>query len=115
MKPRPRIWFLVSLLLFGGAAYVWRLGEIKRLAPATIPRRIVPATLPSTVVTAPLTTNQAADKHKGPYRLSNTPQSLRQLARNEHGILLRNALIDTARPVHLDIPEHLRSHGAPGS
>ena len=49
------------------------------------------------------------------YRLSNTAQSRRELARNPRAILLRNALIDTTRPLSLAIPEALRSHGAPGS
>jgi len=49
------------------------------------------------------------------YRLSNTPESAESLARNAHGLVLRNALIDTARPVRLAIPEGLKSRGAPGS
>jgi subtilisin family serine protease len=47
--------------------------------------------------------------------LRNTPATAAQLLRNPHGLVLRNALIDTALPVRLAIPEALRSHGAPGS
>jgi subtilisin-like proprotein convertase family protein len=53
--------------------------------------------------------------NRGSYRLSNTRQTAGQLARNSHGLILRNALIDTAKPVHLNIPPHLRAKGAPGS
>ena len=49
------------------------------------------------------------------YRLSNTSRSVGQLLRNDHAILLENALVDTERPVSLAIPEHLRAQGDPGS
>ncbi len=49
------------------------------------------------------------------YVISNTTETAAQLARNDHGIILRNALIDTALPVKLDIPPALRAKGAPGS
>ena len=49
------------------------------------------------------------------YRLSNTPEKLAQLLRNDSAILLENALIDTARAGGLEIPEQLRSTKEPGS
>src|SRR5206468_526403 len=49
------------------------------------------------------------------YRLSNTDQSLSQLGRSDTAILLENALIDTASPTPLTVPEHLRASGDPGS
>src|SRR5437667_7586154 len=49
------------------------------------------------------------------YRLSNTDQSLSQLGRSDTAILLENALIDTASPTPLAVPEHLRASGDPGS
>jgi subtilisin-like proprotein convertase family protein len=58
-------------------------------------------------------TNAAARRKS--YRLSNTRQTLTQLLHNDHAIILRNALIDTSRPLRLDIPAHLRAKGAPGS
>src|SRR5437667_290105 len=47
------------------------------------------------------------------YRLSNTQQSLSQLGRSDTAILLENALIDTASPTPLVVPEHLRASGDP--
>ena len=49
------------------------------------------------------------------YRVSNTRLTEKQLLRSDHAIILRNALIDTDRPLRLDIPAHLRAKGAPGS
>src|ERR1043166_4841503 len=49
------------------------------------------------------------------HRLSNTPKSVDELSRSDHGLLLRNALIDSSLPVNLDIPPHLRAQGDPGS
>lgn len=50
-----------------------------------------------------------------PHRLSNTSKSLDELTRSDTAILLRNALIDTADPTPLAVPEHLRAKGDPGS
>ncbi len=52
---------------------------------------------------------------KFPHRLKNSGESLNELARRETALLLDNALIDTAVGVAVDIPEHLRSAGDPGS
>ena len=49
------------------------------------------------------------------YRISNTPQSLRDLLRNDSAILLENALIDTSTGEQLPIPSHLRAGNEPGS
>ncbi len=48
-------------------------------------------------------------------RLSNTPTPIGQLQRSDTAILLENALLDTARPATLPIPDHLRAQGDPGS
>ena len=135
---RPLTWFLLSLLCLAGAFYFWRLGDQweaqKRLArsavqPAAQPARAKPAALktPSGVIasasTAPLAwlplsrtnTTVAAATNKFQYRLSNTTKPVGQLLRNDHAILLGNALLDTARPVSLAIPDALRAHGDPGS
>lgn len=50
-----------------------------------------------------------------PYRLSNTPEPVAQLLRRDTAILLQHAVLDTARPVALDIPATLRGQGDPGS
>jgi subtilisin-like proprotein convertase family protein len=49
------------------------------------------------------------------FRLTNTAQSLRQLAAKPHAILLQNALIDTDARLNLDIPSHLKAAGKPGA
>ncbi|HEY5911594.1 MAG TPA: S8 family serine peptidase [Verrucomicrobiae bacterium] len=50
-----------------------------------------------------------------PHRLANTQQPLSELLGNPAAILLENALLDTARPLDLAIPEPLRSQGDPGA
>src|SRR5262249_5014602 len=49
-----------------------------------------------------------------PLRLTNTSKTLKQLMRDDHALLLRNALIDTAGPADLKIPVQLQSKGEPG-
>ena len=49
------------------------------------------------------------------HRLSNTKESVGQLARKDNAILLANALLDTERPLNLQIPRALRAEGDPGS
>jgi subtilisin-like proprotein convertase family protein len=115
MHLKSRTWFLLSLLLFAAALWTWlyaekRYSDSQRQASApTTPARVPAAPAPSLIPAANQTQKPAS------YRLSNTGQSAGQLARNSHGIILRNALIDTALPVHLEIPPHLRAKGAPGS
>ena len=117
MRFKSRTWFLFSLLLFAAAFLTWRYGEKKYFSahppPPPAPAKLTP---PQSAKSAPPLT-PVVNKSQGPagYRLSNTSATAGQLARNEHGIILRNALIDTARPVHLKIPPHLRAQGAPGS
>jgi subtilisin-like proprotein convertase family protein len=53
--------------------------------------------------------------NRWPHRLSNTSVPIGQLARSDSAILLGNALIDTALPAALPIPEHLRASEEPGS
>lgn len=50
-----------------------------------------------------------------PYRLRNTKDSIEKLSRNNNAILLANALIDTTSKAKLEIPEHLKAKGDPGS
>jgi subtilisin-like proprotein convertase family protein len=50
-----------------------------------------------------------APKDRFAYRLRNTDAPLRQLERNDHAILLANALIDTAQPMGLKIPASLKA------
>ena len=111
---------LLSLLFFAAGIFLWRAGDrlaASRRSPSvpSAPSNPSVPSLPSvpSASSAPSAPAPAAPARS--YRLSNTPQSAAELARNPRAILLRNALIDTARPVELAIPESLRSHGAPGS
>ncbi|MGD1083800.1 MAG: S8 family serine peptidase, partial [Verrucomicrobiota bacterium] len=114
---------LISLMLFAASAWMWQLGgrvadeRRQRAAGLRISRERTQGTQSPA---APGTTNSAgaipvSAKKPTSYVLSNTPQTLAQLARNQRGILLRNALIDTSRGTKLEIPQHLRAQGAPGS
>jgi autotransporter-associated beta strand protein len=138
MRPRPILWLLISLLCFGGAWYFWRWGE-RRAAPKPAPAAPAPATPaapgPSSAAAAPQTVSFAstapmplltrlpagatapapAPLGRFPYRLSNTSKSAGQLLRDDHAILLENALVDTAQPLALGIPPHLRAEGDPGT
>jgi subtilisin-like proprotein convertase family protein len=109
---KPRTWFAISLLLFGAGAWMWHYAE-----KVSVSRPNVAAAKPLSALNPPLIkaagTNAVARRKS--YRLSNTRQTVAQLLRNDHAIILRNALIDTSRPLRLDIPEHLRAKGAPGS
>ena len=114
MRMKPRNWLLLSLLFFAGGVCLWQAGERLAaarhgLAPASAP--LVPS-VPSVPSTPSVRSSAAA---RPSLRLSNTSESAAALARNPHGLVLRNALIDTALPVRLAVPEGLRSHGAPGS
>lgn len=133
MRPRPIIWLLISLLCLGGAAYFWHLGDqwaAEKAAPGanpvpavTPPARARATTNSSTISasTAPmvLLSQPASPKTNAVnllvHRLSNTTKTLGQLLRNDHAILLENALLDTARPPGLSVPENLRATVEPGS
>jgi subtilisin-like proprotein convertase family protein len=116
---------LISLMLFAAAAWMWQVGDrvsAARHRSATPPAAL---TVKTPAVAAAVVANGskggsmagggAAAAHRPSYRLSNTAQTAAQLGRNERGIILRNALIDTARGVKLEVPEHLRAQGAPGA
>ena len=113
MRFRPRTWLLLSLLLFAAAFWVWTCAEkisASRLAHAARPAAQSPSALLPGPARVAGTRNAARS-----YRVSNTGLSERELLRSDHAILLRNALIDTDRPLKLNIPAHLRAKGAPGS
>jgi subtilisin-like proprotein convertase family protein len=122
------ILFLLCLLCGAGAWFLWpreqgRDGSPSRphqaVAPtavttrsvSTAPQILTGKTSPQLATTgvAPASTNQFA------YRLSNTTRPLEQLLRDDHAILLENALIDTRNPLNLAIPKNLQSSGDPGA
>src|SRR5579862_5802732 len=127
MLRRPWFWLAVSLLCFIGAVYFWRQGEARRQAelsaqqpPATAPADVkpaAPAKAQPTVPAAPAKPLSAATaaKSRYPYRLSNTDQTSGQLLRSRTAIHLMNALLDTAKPINLAIPDRLRAPKGNGS
>src|SRR5689334_19569964 len=137
MRPRPLMWFVISLLCLAGAYYFWQMGERwaaqKKAAPAApTPQSaqekksstlspvaaqesvVTSSTAPMALLTQP---QPAAKTNESPlaYRLSNTTRPLRELVRDDHALLLENALLDTATRAPLDIPDHLRAQGDPGT
>ncbi len=136
MKPwRPFTWLLLSLCFFVAAAFFWRLGnQWAAKKAATQAQRsegaggvAKPDTNHSTLDTrhSNLATQTPALPGSGAnrpnanptiaYRLSNTTNSIGQLARSNKAVLLENALLDTSSQAPLPIPDSLRSHGDPGS
>ena len=126
MKPRPRLWALLSILLFIAAAYFWHLGNQRAKqhsgppdsnpsAPAGKPGAQLEGEAFRLVSGPPIapTNATASVTNRFRYRLTNTTASLDQLARNDHGVLLRNALIDTSVRGGLAIPKPLRAQGDP--
>src|ERR1035437_8013472 len=133
MRPRPLAWLLLSVLCFACAFYFWRLGDQWAARRASAPNlqshapapthhasRITPAPpLPllsqaATLNSPPATQPATRTTNRFALRLSNTTTPMAQLQRNDHALLLENALLDTTRPVP-SIPDHLRSQGDPGS
>ena len=132
MRFTPRTWSLLSLMLFVAAVFFWLKGNEyeearkRKLAPPVVtntPARAAGLSLFSTqtngVQLAQLSTDPGASPDETdklyPNRLRNTPKRLNELLRDDHAILLANALIDTTSGAPLNIPPHLRSKGDPGS
>src|SRR5262249_30349541 len=138
MRWRPFTWLLLSVFFFVAAAYFWRLGDewaAKKAQPpgpasTNQPNARPPAkpaaqlnafpiasrlsNLNSAIIGGAPSTNPPGSSRLA-NRLSNTTKTVGQLLHRDSSILLQNALIDTERPVSLAIPEHLRTHGDPGS
>ncbi len=126
MQLKTRTWLLLSLLAFLAAGLFWRLGNdyAARRRPAAPPS--VPlgtnagmsnrSPLPP-LLTRPVTTPAipASPVSRFRLRLSNSPKPIGELQRAGTAVLLQNALLDTALPLDLAIPPHLRAVAAPGS
>lgn len=128
MQFRTRTWFIISLLFFVAAAVFWQLGERKLArdkaaksavsgpasagATAGSPLTNAPV-VPAAVTNASVLATNASDPLR--FRLSNTTLTERQLLDRDPALLLMNAVVDTASPVNLPIPAHLRAQGDPGS
>ncbi|NOS70104.1 MAG: S8 family serine peptidase [Verrucomicrobia bacterium] len=125
MRPRPMLWFVISLLCMAGAFYCWRLGnkwaaQKRDAAPVAVTNQTVaPAgTAPvsnTNAVAAPAPVTAVKSNSFLAHRLTNTPRPYGDLLRDNKAILLENALIDTALPLNFNIPDHLRFDGDPGS
>jgi len=118
MRLKPRVWFLISLLLFAAAICVWQYAEKRAAERRAGENRAAAARAEALKLQHPplaqaLASNAGAKRKS--YRISNTTQTIQQLLHNSHALILRNALIDTEVPVGLSIPAHLRAKGAPGS
>ncbi len=139
MRSRPLIWLLVSVMLFVTSACFWRLADKRAafppsqsLSPSQLTRasRAAPGP-PLSLLSQPGEPNSLL-RHASPVlrsstaeggrialppslRLSNTPAPLGRLVHCPTAILLENALLDTAQPAALAIPDHLRARGDPGA
>jgi subtilisin family serine protease len=139
---RPLTWLLLSLACFIAAVYFWRLGDKWQAQKTAHTPAPAAAATPSAASNQPVTSGGNAEivsikssstapvvelnppatnavvprpTNAFPYRLSNTKQTVGELSHTHHAILLENALIDTSKPLDLQIPDSLRSHGDPGS
>lgn len=138
MRRRPLFWLAVSVLCFIGAMYFWRLGnrwalEEKAAPPknttnrasaaAVAAGRVAGRTAPFHLLSEPgvlgslpnLVSGSTNPPSRFANRLSNTTRPLGELVRSESALLLENALLDTALPISLPIPDHLRSQSDPGT
>src|ERR1035438_4778652 len=138
MRLRPLIRLLVGVMIFvTGASLLWLSGQwpaqqtparsrnarapfFVSNAPRTTsssPFQLLSATGPPNSLPAASSATQHATRTTNPLalRLSNTPATFGQLLRRPTAILLENALLDTADPAALSIPDHLRAHDDPGA
>ncbi len=133
MRFSPRTWSLLSLLLFVAAILFWLKGNEyearKKKARPAVAQTNAPgqarldlfstrtAAAPLAQLSGSATTRPGDESidQLHPNRLRNTQRPLSDLMRDDHAILLANALIDTAAGTPVKIPEHLRAKGDPGS
>src|SRR2546430_15719572 len=128
MRLKPRTWVVLCLLCCAGGALLWRSSHWRgtagdgKNADVQLRNGMKPRPLRVAQI-GPGRTAQAQLLGTGPintnahfwYRLTNTDKTVDQLARSEHAILLRNALIDTSKGTELPIPDDLKAKGDPGS
>jgi subtilisin-like proprotein convertase family protein len=106
-------------MLFVTPLGVWRLRQCRTLAPvvdASPHSSFSPAHVPQTVAIPAASVSPSTEvPGRLALRLSNTPSPLDTLLRSPTAILLENALLDTAKPLVLPIPDHLRAQTDPGA
>src|SRR5438876_2778601 len=143
MRLNSRFWYLLSILFFVAAVWFWLKGDEERARrqagrgsaaareAGPLTNRMVKAPAGGTnaslvksgsvsggnQATGGVETKPSASGPQGrfPYRLSNTEQPLSKLGRSDTAILLDNAFIETASERPVEVPEHLRAKGEPGS
>ncbi len=128
-----RFWSTLSVLAFLAALWCWREGDRRRPPPAPTPPAATNAVTTDAVARpgarapgwhlhtrlADLQRQMAGRPHFAdpelPHRLRNTDQPLAALLRSDHAILLANALVDTASPVPLSVPDGWQAGPEPGA
>lgn len=134
MRLRSLIWFGLGLLLVllvglifwrgSGPTSVGSNDSTSAVGAATIAPGVRPLHQPATnqvtvsESTAPALLPTAAAPNKADplaHRFNNTSKTSGQLLRDDHALILENALIDSRRPTGFKIPERLRLVGDPGS
>src|SRR5262249_32292291 len=142
MRRRPLFWLFLSMIFFAAAAWFWRLGEewaakskaarpaTETNQPAVDPKKAASQSEPahsdaSVRLLSPPTPGNFAEiiaasserknRSRFPNRLTNTTRSLNELKGRDTAILLQNAIYDTAEPVSVAIPGHLKASDDPGS
>lgn len=126
MQLRKRSWWLAGIILLLVVGVFWRVGRREERprssgggtvppSSAHAPAVSAAVTNPITLTSVPANVTSLASNDPLRLRLSNTTLNEEQLSEREQALLLMNALVDTARPVGLPIPEHLRAKGDPGS
>src|ERR1051326_3430822 len=133
MRSRFHRWVLLSMFVAIAGACFWKLGRRPSAEVSSGPRlaegvlsgpkasQTAPIRLlsqPGLLNSLPLSAPQASVSTNAPsrlaHRLSNTSQTVGQLARKEKAILLENALLDTESAIPA-IPAELQAEGDPGT
>jgi subtilisin-like proprotein convertase family protein/subtilisin family serine protease len=103
MRRTRSFWLVLTALFFVGVFVLLRPQLRSRFNDSTIQRFNAASTTDHTLLTTDWIRNT---QHAT--RLANTSKSLTELARSDHAIILENALLDTEKPIALDIPPSLR-------
>jgi subtilisin-like proprotein convertase family protein len=131
---KARTWSIICVVCLLAAWLFWRLGnerieEQRRYAPPPATNAVggVPTSGTSVSLLTRLSPRQLAQASRRtvspdpaataepPYRLRNTSRPLAELMRSDSAVLLRNALVDTASPTALEMPEPWAAGAEPGA
>ncbi|MGC8887179.1 MAG: S8 family serine peptidase [Verrucomicrobiia bacterium] len=124
MRDNPRMWALMSLLLFIAGSVCWQIGDWQERQKLKQSQQLMTnePTILTSKVGLVLTNSQSVEaagvsekdqklfgSEAIPYRLSNSDKSLAELVRSPSTLLLQNAIIDTANGRALPIPSLLQN------